>query len=105
MDRQAKFNYLMSQAITFPAIADELRSKAAAPELEAFVSFGMQVRDDQRRHVSEVLGVPVIELYGSEECGAMAQQCPAHDVLHVMSELVYGRDPRRRRQSPVPARA
>jgi phenylacetate-CoA ligase len=84
-----KFNYVMSQAITFPALADELGSKTTAPELEALVSFGMQVRDDHRRHVNDVLGIPVIELYGSEESGPMAQQCPDHDVLHAMSELVY----------------
>ena len=71
-----RLSYLTSQAITFPAIADELRSKASAPDLKAFLSFGMQVRDDQRRHVNEILNIPVIELYGSEECGAIAHQCP-----------------------------
>ena len=83
-----KLNYLMSQAITFPAIADELGRKDAAPELEALLSFGMQVREDYRRHVKDVLGIPVIELYGSEESGAIAHQCPEHDGLHVISELV-----------------
>ena len=83
-----RLSYLTSQSITFPAIADELRSKASAPDLKAFLSYGMQVRDDQRRHVSEILNTPVIELYGSEECGAIAHQCPEHDILHVMSELV-----------------
>ncbi len=39
-----------------------------------------------RARVREVLGVPITDMYSTQECGYLALQCPEHEHYHVQAE-------------------
>lgn len=78
--------YFAALPITIAALADE--SGAAGSALTKFLSFGMRVKPEQREAVRRTFGAEIVEMYGSDDCGAIAHQCTAGN-LHVHSELVH----------------
>jgi phenylacetate-CoA ligase len=78
--------YFASLPVTLAAVAEE--PKAPALGLQKLVSFGMAVKPQHRDTVRKHLGIDIIELYGSEDCGPMAHPCPEQGRLHVQCELV-----------------
>lgn len=49
-------------------------------------SIGETVSDDLRQSVKELTGLPIEDLYSSQEVGIIALQCPDSDLYHVMAE-------------------
>ena len=83
-----KVGYLSGLGMFLPAIAEEAARQGLKLDLAGMVSVGIQVRDADREKVKELLEIPIVEVYSSQECGHMAHQCAAGS-LHVLSELVY----------------
>jgi len=54
--------------------------------IEAFLSRGEAISAATRQQVSEVFGAKIIDLYSSQECGALAHPCPEGHGLHVNEE-------------------
>ncbi|WP_119389566.1 phenylacetate--CoA ligase family protein [Taklimakanibacter lacteus] len=79
--------YFTAMPVTLAAVAEESVRQGKQIKLGATISFGMQARPEYRRVVQERLDVPIIEVYGSEECGPIAMQC-RKGALHINSELV-----------------
>ena len=80
-----KLRYLTGLPITLAAIAEEPAARNLS--VETCLSFGMRVKPEHRSAVKNAFGAKIVELYGSEECGPLAQACEAGS-LHVMVELV-----------------
>lgn len=56
--------------------------------LRQVATFAEKVRDEQRALTRRALGVPIQDIYSSEEFGYIALQCPEHDHYHVQAENV-----------------
>lgn len=56
------------------------------PKLRAVTTFSEIVTSDLREQLRETWGVPLQDLYSSQEMGYLALQCPEHDWYHVQSE-------------------
>ncbi|MFN0190745.1 MAG: phenylacetate--CoA ligase family protein [Aestuariivirga sp.] len=78
--------YFASLPITLAAVAEE--PSAVQLGLHKLLSFGMAVKAEHRETVRNRLGIDIVELYGSEDCGPIAHPCPEYGNLHVMSELL-----------------
>jgi phenylacetate-CoA ligase len=77
---------------TFPsnalAIARHVaRNPETKPQLLAILTAGEPLTDETRRQCTEHLGCSCIDLYSNAECGLIATDCPAGNVMHVQSEL------------------
>ena len=77
---------------TFPsnalAIARHVaRNPQTTPQLLAILTAGEPLTDETRRQCTEHLGCSCIDLYSSAECGLIASDCPAGNVMHAQSEL------------------
>jgi phenylacetate-CoA ligase len=79
--------YLTGLSMTLPAIAEAMVDRKIDNPLVCMVGYGGQVTAACRKSVSTSLGIPVIEMYSSEECSHIAHECEAGS-LHVLSELV-----------------
>lgn len=82
-------DYLM----TYPSNVGELIRRSAErgtrfPRLREVRTFGEAVGDQLREDCREIWGVPVTDLYSSNEAGYMALQCPERAHYHVQSESV-----------------
>lgn len=80
-------SYFTSMPVTLAAVAEEIALQGRDIRLDATISFGMQARPEYRHTLREKLNAPIIEVYGSEECGPIAMQC-TRGTLHINSELV-----------------
>jgi phenylacetate-CoA ligase len=58
------------------------------PALREVRTSGEPVSAETRALCREAWGVPVTDLYGADEAGCIALQCPAHEHYHVQSESV-----------------
>lgn len=58
------------------------------PALRRIFALGEMVTPGLRALCRDVLGVEMIDIYSAEEGGVMALQCPAHDHLHVLAEVI-----------------
>jgi phenylacetate-CoA ligase len=79
--------------LTYPSNARALcrharRKPLRLPDLEAVLTYGEPLPPDVRAACRETWGVPVHDVYGCEEVGYLALQCPLHDHYHVQSESV-----------------
>jgi phenylacetate-CoA ligase len=77
---------------TFPsnalAIARHVaRNPETKPQLLAIHTAGEPLMDEIRRQCAEHLGCSCIDFFSSAECGLIASDCPAGNVMHVQSEL------------------
>jgi phenylacetate-CoA ligase len=79
--------YFTAIPVSLAAVAEEAVLQGGNLKLEAIISFGMQARPEYRHVVREKLNTPIIEVYGSEECGPIAVEC-RKGALHINSELV-----------------
>jgi len=79
--------------LTFPSNLRELVEHAAArgrrpPRLEQVRTVGETVSAELRALLERCWGVPLVDLYSSNEAGYLALQCPQSGRYHVMSESV-----------------
>ena len=79
--------------LTYPSNARALcryarRRLLRLPDLEAVLTYGEPLPPDVRAACRETWGVPVHDVYGCEELGFIALQCPLHEHYHVQSESV-----------------
>ncbi len=82
-------HYLISHPSNLRALLVLMAERSARPEnLLQVRTVGEQVSEDLRQLVSQVLGVPLIDAYTSQEIGYMALQCPLHNHYHVLSDSV-----------------
>ena len=86
---QHRPNYL----ITYPSNLAELIDYCATQQIEfrglrELRTTGETLSGQLRAHCQDVLGVPLTDLYSSQECGYLALQCPQADHYHVMAESV-----------------
>lgn len=77
--------------ISYPSVLEELAIEARGQRrrfrgLRALIVSAETLYDSQRRLFEQVFGAEVFNRYGSREVGDIAQECAAHDGLHVNSD-------------------
>jgi phenylacetate-CoA ligase len=60
--------------------------RKAAKYLKLVISGGADLSNDLRQASQEILGVPVIDVYGLSEVGGIASECMEQDGLHVYAD-------------------
>lgn len=80
--------------LTLPSNLRELlhlcrQEKIALPTLQQVRTFGETVSAELRAAVQSQWGVPLSDMYSSQEVGYLALQCPEHDHYHVQGETMY----------------
>lgn len=78
--------YFQSLPMTMPTVVDHLVSQKIDNPIAGMIAYGGQVAPLVRKLVHDALGVPIVEVYSSNDCGQIAHQCEAGS-LHVLSEL------------------
>ncbi|VVB59230.1 Uncharacterised protein [uncultured archaeon] len=63
--------------------------KIKIPEINGVVSSAETLFQFQREKIEKVFQCRVFELYGSREFGTIAQECMAHQGLHISSENIF----------------
>lgn len=87
LEREAP-QYLLTQPSNLRLLLRELRrSGRRIPSLRLVRTQAGQLDPDLRTECREVLGVPLVDVYGATEAGYIAFQCPKYDHYHVQSEL------------------
>lgn len=76
-----------------PSILNEIGREAARqglrfPSLAGIVTYGENLADEVRAAAAARFGVPIADIYSSEETGYLALQCPDGAGYHVQSEAV-----------------
>jgi phenylacetate-CoA ligase len=80
-------DYLQVHPYTLGALLDRSEAIGAVPwRLREIRSFGEVLEPSIRRRSLEQWGVPISDVYATEECGPVALQCPESGDLHVQSE-------------------
>lgn len=96
-DVQSQANWILQQnpdyLMLYPSILKSLvawfSSHAERPSrLREVRTLGETLDPSLREACRDVLGVPIVDGYSSEEMGYIALQCPVSGALHVMSESV-----------------
>ncbi len=82
-------DYLM----VYPSLLAELVREASRqglpfPSLAGIITYGEQLSDDVRAAATAQFGVPVTDIYSTEEAGYLALQCPVRPGYHVQAEAV-----------------
>jgi phenylacetate-CoA ligase len=81
--------YLLSLPSNLMALCEHFaRTGARLPSLREARSYGEVLGPEVRDACRRVWGVPVTDMYSSQELGYLALQCPTSERYHVMSELV-----------------
>ncbi len=81
--------YLLSYPSNILALAQLFRKKNwQLPSLKEVRTIGESVGEDVRKICREVWGVPIKDMYSSQEIGYIALQCPEYEHYHVQSETV-----------------
>lgn len=81
--------YLLTYPNNLEALLQHTALHGERPaRLVAVRTLGESVSPELRRACQEIWGVPLVDIYTSEEAGYLALQCPKHDHLHVQSESV-----------------
>jgi len=80
-------DYLLTTATRALELARHCRRTGVAlSRLRQVRTYGEALADDLRGQCRETWGVPVVDMYSSQEIGYMALQCPLHEHYHVQSE-------------------
>ena len=79
--------YLSAVPVTHSAVAEALVDQNIDNPLALLLAYGGQVTPLCRSVIERTLGIPIVEMYSSEECGHIAHECEAGS-LHILSELV-----------------
>ena len=83
-------NYLMTYPSNLKAILQYCQSHSIQiPALKAVRTISETLSDDTRRLCQQVWGVPIIDVYSSQELGFIAIQCPQQQHYHLQSENVF----------------
>jgi phenylacetate-CoA ligase len=79
--------YLLSYPSNLLALAHYFENNGLSlPSLKEVRTISEALGDDLRATVSRVWGVPLVDMYTSQETGYIALQCPDHEHYHVQSE-------------------
>jgi len=82
-------NILLVYPSNLSALLDLWREAGGAPgSLRHIKSIGETVSDDLRDRVRRTAGLPVEDVYSSQEMGTIAIQCPGSGLYHCMAESV-----------------
>ncbi len=77
----------------YPSVAAEIALVMGADArrlgIEAVLTFGEAVLDDQRMAITEYLGARVVDAYSAQETGYIALQCPVSGDYHTVSGAVH----------------
>lgn len=85
--RRENPGYLLSYPSNLLALARLFRDQGwELPALKEVRTLGETVGADVREACREVWGVPVKDMYSSQEVGYLALQCPEHEHYHVQAE-------------------
>lgn len=85
--QRTKPEYLITAAYNLYWLARRsLELGVRIPNLRQVRCFGGTFPDDARHVIREAWGVPLVDIYTSEEAGYIALQCPDHEHYHVQSE-------------------
>jgi len=83
-------DYLLTHPTNLRALARYFQEQGLRlPRLRQVRSFGETLSEEVRQICAEVWGVPVADVYSSQEVGYIALQCPLHTHYHVQGEGVY----------------
>jgi phenylacetate-CoA ligase len=90
LDQQAP-DYLLTYPTNLDALIGHYASRGVRPPgaLREARTIAETVTPALRVACREVLGVPLVDLYSTQECGYVALQCPEAEHYHVMSESVF----------------
>jgi len=66
-----------------------VRTGAAGTTVKGVVSTGEPLYPHQRKLIEEAFGCLVFDSYRSREAGPMAQECGAHEGMHINAECLY----------------
>ena len=81
--------YLLSYPSNLMALAHHFESNGLSlPGLKEVATLGEALGDGLRAAVSRAWGVPLVDMYTSQEIGYIALQCPDNEHYHVQSENV-----------------
>ncbi|MBT3170494.1 MAG: phenylacetate--CoA ligase family protein [Rhodospirillaceae bacterium] len=81
--------YLLTYPANLAALEEHFRSSGRElPNLKEIRTVGEMVSKELRRKCRETWGVPLSDVYSSQEVGYMALQCPESGLLHVQSETM-----------------
>lgn len=84
---QREPDYLLIYPTVLGAVLRRLKDeRMTLPRLRQVRTVGEILPDATRDLCRDVLGVPVVDLYSSNEVGNIALQCPHSDLYHVQSE-------------------
>ena len=82
-------HYVISHPSNFRALLQLMESTGQRPQqIVQLRTVGEQVSAELRELAKQVLGVPLIDFYSSQELGYIALQCPVADHYHVMADSV-----------------
>jgi phenylacetate-CoA ligase len=85
--RERNPDYLLIYPTAFAALLRRMRDEhIALPRLREVRTIGEVLSPETRSLCDEVLGVPVVDLYSSQELGNIALQCAHSGLYHVQSE-------------------
>lgn len=83
-------HYLLSLPSNLMALTQHFRATGARlPVLAEVISIGETLSPNVREACADVWGVPVKDMYSSQELGYIALQCPTAERYHVQSEVAY----------------
>lgn len=74
---------------TYPSVATGLAQQANGYALDAVLTFGEPLSQDQRHRITEAFSCPVIDAYTANETGFIAIDCPEAEGYHIQAETVY----------------
>lgn len=87
--RKRNPNILMSYPSNIRELARIFRQhRWQLPNLKLVRTLGEMIDDEFRSTCRELWGVPVHDMYSTQETGYLAIQCPVHEHYHVQSEIV-----------------
>ena len=86
--------YLPTMILAFPSPIDELakymeRNGISDIRVQGIVTTGEPLYDHQRELLSKVFHCDVLDSYRSREAGPMAQECEAHEGMHINAEFLH----------------
>jgi phenylacetate-CoA ligase len=94
--------YLLTYPTNLAALLRHFSARGErVPRLREVRTIGETMTPELRTACRDVLGVPVVDAYSSNEAGYLALQCPESGLYHVTAESADGRNTRGRRGRPV----
>ena len=81
--------YLLTYPANLTALEEHFRASGAAlTKLKEIRTVGEMVSPALREKCRETFGVPIADVYSSQEVGYMAVQCPDSELFHIQSETM-----------------